>query len=206
MKYPNRSEEKKLFKKGFEFIAGIDEAGRGAWAGPVVAGVVVLPQKIFLPKVADSKILSAKTREKLFSEILAKAIDWAVGIVWQDVIDEIGIMEANIEAINQALSQLKIEPQFLLVDNLGRRKVKFFNDLPHKLIIDGDYKVTSIAAASILAKVTRDRIMIEYHQKYSVYNFAQHKGYGTKLHHSKLKIYGACQFHRKSFQPIKNLI
>ena len=205
MKYPNRREENILFKQGLEVVAGIDEVGRGAWAGPVVAGCVILPKKIYLPRVADSKILSAKIREKLFKEIVATAIDWTIGIVWQDVIDEIGIMEANIEAINQALTQLKIDPEFLLIDKLGRRQIKFFNSPPYKLIIDGDYKVTSIAAASIVAKVTRDKIMTEHSEKYPEYHFAQHKGYGTKLHHKMIKKHGPCHFHRKSFRPIKNL-
>lgn len=205
MKYPNRLEEKKLLKTGLEFIAGIDEVGRGAWAGPIVAGAVILPPKIFLPGLADSKLLSAKVREKIFQKIIAQAIDWSIGIVWQDIVDEIGIMEANLEAINQAIGQLKTEPQFLLIDYLGRKKIKFYNNLPYKLIVDGDYKVTPIAAASIVAKVTRDKIMTEHHRKYQLYGFAQHKGYGTRLHQKMLKTHGPCKFHRQSFKPIKNL-
>jgi ribonuclease HII len=205
MKYPNRSEEKRLFGQGLKLIAGIDEVGRGAWAGPIVAAAVILPQKVRLPQVADSKLLSAKRREKLFPKIIAQALDWSIGIVWQDVIDEIGIMEANLEAINQAISQLKTEPQFLLIDYLGRKKIKFYNDLPYKLIVDGDYKVTTIAAASVVAKVTRDKIMTQRHKKYPLYGFAQHKGYGTRFHQKMLKTHGPCKFHRQSFQPIKIL-
>lgn len=206
MKYPNRREENKLFARGLEFIAGIDEVGRGAWAGPIVAGVVILPKKIFLPGLADSKLLSAKTREKIFQKIIEQAVDWSIGIVWQDIIDEVGIMEANLEAINQAISQLKKEPQFLLIDYLGRKKIKFYNNPPYKLIVDGDYRVASIAAASILAKVTRDKIMTEHHRKYKLYGFAQHKGYGTRFHQKMLKTHGPCKLHRQSFKPVKGLM
>jgi ribonuclease HII len=208
MIYPNLFgwEEKKLWKKSFKGVVGLDEAGRGPLAGPVVSGAVLIKTKkfSFFP-IKDSKKLSAKKREEFF-KVLTKHpdLEWGIGIVSEKVIDKINIFQATKLAMKKAIGNLKIKNQkskidFLILD--GNMKL----DLPisQKSIIKADEKVFSCAAASIIAKVTRDRIMERYHKKYPKYRFDKHKGYPTKLHFKLLKKYGPCKIHRKSFKPIR---
>jgi ribonuclease HII len=192
--------ERKLNSLGHTLIAGVDEAGRGPLAGPVVAGAVILKSYKFTAYINDSKKLSAKKREEAFEEITRKAIV-GVGIVDEKVIDKINIYRATLKAMREALDNLEIPPDYVLVD--GRMKIP--TKCPIKCIIRGDAKSLSIAAASIVAKVTRDRIMTEYDSLYPQYGFARHKGYGTKEHMRSLETHGASPIHRFSFQPVKSL-
>lgn len=204
MKYPNFSEEKKLWRKSFEYVAGLDEAGRGPLAGPVVAAAVVIRKikyKIQSTEINDSKKLSPKLREKLYKLITKnKNIEWGIGIVSERTIDKINILEATKLAMIKAIKKLKVN--YLILD--GRMELD--SPIPQKSIIKADEKVFSCSAASILAKVTRDRIMVRYHRKYPEYRFDLHKGYPTKLHIKMLKKYGPCRIHRKSFRPVSRLI
>ncbi len=230
MNYPNLNEEKKLWKKGYKFVAGLDEAGRGPLAGPVVAGAVIFAKlkfknsnlktisksKFKIPKelsiIRDSKKLSAKQREEIY-EVLIKhpQIKWGIGIVSEKIIDKINILEATKLAMQKAVRNLVSRfshdrekngtVSFLLIDgNFGLDL-----DLPQKSIIKGDQKVFSVAVASIIAKVTRDRIMQKYHKKYPRYGFDKHKGYGTKAHFASLEKFGPCKIHRKTFWPVSGL-
>ena len=176
-------------------ICGIDEAGRGPLAGPVVAAAVCLPENCELLYVNDSKKLSEKKREELFDQIREKAVSYGIGIVGPDVIDEINILQADYEAMRIAVSQLKPQPEVLLNDAV-RIPGLSMKQVP---IIRGDAKSLSIAAASILAKVTRDRMMAEYDKIYPEYGFAGNKGYGSASHIEALKTYGPCPIHRRSF-------
>ena len=196
-----RLEGMKQFEKkyvDYTAICGIDEAGRGPLAGPVVAGAVILPKDCSILYLNDSKQVSASRREELFDEIQEKAIASAVGIVSPQRIDEINILQATYEAMHQAVEGLKITPDLLLVDAVT------IPAMPMKQvgIIKGDAKSVSIAAASILAKVTRDRMMVEYDALYPEYEFAKHKGYGSKVHIEAIQEYGPCPIHRRTF--IKN--
>jgi ribonuclease HII len=199
MGYPNLRQEKKLRRSGFCYIAGLDEAGKGAWAGPIVAGAVILDPKIKIKGIKDSKLLRRPQREELFEIITNSVIGWAAGIISEKIIDEMGIVKANTMAMEEAIKGLKIPPDFLLIDAI---KLPNLNT-PSLSVIDGDYKITSVAAASIIAKVTRDRIMEELSEKYPQYGFLHHKGYGTNFHYQMLCQYGATDIHRKSFEPIK---
>jgi ribonuclease HII len=211
MKYPNFVEEKKLRKKGYSFVAGIDEAGRGPLAGPVVAVAVNFQFPIFnkfsikqFSKINDSKKLTEKQREEIY-EVLIKhpQINFGVGIVSEKVIDKINILQATKLAMKKALRNLekKTKIDYLLIDgNFGLDAGK-----PEKSIIKGDQKVMSIATASIIAKVTRDRLMGKYHKKFPQYGFKKHKGYGTKAHFSSLEKFGPCKIHRKTFYPVSIL-
>ncbi len=201
MRYPNFSEERKLRKSGFRIVAGLDEAGRGPLAGPVVAGAAVIKIKKFnIDNVKDSKKLSARKREELY-KILTKhpAVKWGIGMVSEKVIDKINILEATKLAMKKAIKGLREKPDFLILD--GSFKLNL--PLSQKSIIKADEKVFSCAAASIIAKVTRDRIMDKYGKKYPRYRFDKHKGYPTKLHFRLLKKYGPCKIHRKSFGPVR---
>ena len=185
-------------------IAGLDEAGRGALAGPVVAAAVILPLQNkdsleTLKHVNDSKQLSAKKREYFYSRITNHALTYGVGIVSAKIIDEIGIISATKQAMKTAVSQLTPPADYLLID--GRIRLSTIS-LPQQSIIRGDSKSLSIAAASILAKVTRDRIMVEQGNLYPAYGFAQHKGYGTQLHRDQIEAVGPCTIHRYTFAPI----
>lgn len=177
------------------YICGIDEAGRGPLAGPVVAAAAVLPKDCQIFYLNDSKKLSEKKRDLLFDEIKEKAVAYGIGIVSPQVIDEINILQATYEAMRQAISQLNVIPEILLNDAVTIPGV----DIMQVPIVKGDAKSVSIAAASILAKVTRDRIMMEYDQIYPEYGFAKHKGYGTAAHIAALKEYGPCPIHRRTF-------
>ena len=199
MKYPNFREEKKLWRKGYKMIVGIDEAGRGPLAGPVVACAFCLSKNCSLP-VKDSKKLSAKQREKIYEMLKGNPnIEWGIGRVSEKVIDRINILEATKLAMRRAVRNLERKcsnADFLLIDgNFGINL-----NVPQKSIIKADEKVFSCAAASIVAKVTRDRIMLKYHKKYPDYRFDRHKGYGTELHRNLIKKRGFCDIHRKSFR------
>lgn len=191
--------EKKLKRQGYELVAGVDEVGRGPLAGPLVAASVVLPSDVNLPGLNDSKLLSAGQREKLFTLIRACAVAIGIARVGHKVIDRIGIGVANYLAMKLAVENLGLLPGYLLIDG-GRHKVDL--PIPQIGITGGDRKVASIAAASIIAKVTRDRLMVKYHAKYPDYGFNQHKGYGTKKHLERINRFGICPLHRKSFYPI----
>ena len=200
-----RLEQMKAYEQEYQWaglVCGIDEAGRGPLAGPVVAGAVILPADCRILYLNDSKKLSEKRREELFLEIKEKAVSWAVGIASPEEIDEINILQATYRAMRQAVGQLNPAPGVLLNDAVT------IPELPESLtqvpIIKGDAKSVSIAAASILAKVTRDHMMIEYDKIYPEYGFARHKGYGTKVHIEAIKEYGPCPIHRRTF--IKNFI
>ena len=193
--------EKDLYQKGLQNICGIDEAGRGPLAGPVVVGIAIMPENSMIEGVNDSKKVSEKKREKLYDLITQEAIAWNVGIADQNEIDEINILNATKLALTRAIDGLKIKPDLILVDALTNINTL---GIPYKSIIKGDAKEYSIAAASILAKVTRDRMMREYDEIYPQYGFSGHKGYGTAKHIAAIKEYGPCILHRKSF--IKNFI
>lgn len=182
------------------YICGIDEAGRGPLAGPVVAGAVVLPQDCEILFLNDSKKLSEKRREELFLEIQEKALSWSVGVVGPDVIDEINILQATYQAMRQAIGGLSVTPDILLNDAVTIPGVEVMQ-VP---IIKGDAKSVSIAAASILAKVTRDHMMAEYDALFPEYGFARHKGYGTAAHIAAIRELGPCPIHRRTF--IKNFV
>ncbi len=194
-----------LTKAQARFIAGLDEAGRGALAGPVVAAAVILPlaepeHLKELHEVNDSKQLTAKVRKHLFSRITQYALAYGIGAVPAVVVDEIGIIPATKQAMREAISHLTPAPQFLLID--GRIRLQTL-PTPQQAVIRGDAKSLSIAAASILAKVTRDRQMIEFDAQYPQYGFARHKGYGTAQHMAALDEYGPCAIHRFTFSPLK---
>jgi ribonuclease HII len=193
--------EENARKEGYNIIAGVDEAGRGPWAGPVVAGAVILPENIFINGINDSKKLTPQKREELFLEINKKALAVSTGICEVSVIDSVNILNATYIAMHKALSGLKIKPDIVFIDG---------NPVPHMgftqiSIVKGDSKSISIAAASIIAKVTRDRLMIELADIYPEYKFDKHKGYGTKKHRELLEIHGVSDIHRKSFKPVRDI-
>jgi ribonuclease HII len=190
-------EEQQLRNKGFQIIAGVDEAGRGPLAGPVVAAAVIFDEHYNNPKINDSKQIALIEREQLFIEIKNSALSYAVGVVGWKQIDEIGILNAAKLAMRQAVMKLNPIPDFVLTDAVAIN----IPEIPQKAIIKGDGKVFSIAAASIIAKVSRDRLMMDYHKKYPEYGFDQHMGYGTEVHLSAIKKHGACPIHRMSFAP-----
>ena len=188
--------EEEIHKKGIKYIAGIDEAGRGPLAGPVVVGAVIMKAESFIEGINDSKKISENRRESLYEKITEEAISWATGIVNENRIDEINILNATKEALTEAISKLSIKPELILVDALDKIDTL---DIPYISVIKGDAKMYSISAASIIAKVTRDRIMKTYDVLYPEYGFAGHKGYGTAKHIEAIKEHGLCPIHRKSF-------
>lgn len=183
------------------YICGIDEAGRGPLAGPVVVASVIMPRDSMIEGVNDSKKVSEKKREKLYEEIIEKAISYSVGIVDQKEIDRVNILNATKAGLTESIKGLEVKPEMILVDALTGIDTC---GIPYQSIIKGDAKSYSIAAASIIAKVTRDRIMRQWHEVYPEYNFIQHKGYGTAAHIAAIKEYGLCPLHRLSF--VKNII
>lgn len=193
--------ENKAFSSGFQYIAGIDEVGRGPLAGPVVAAAVILPDDFELYEVNDSKQLSAAKREELFDKIKSSALAIGIGIIDQDVIDSVNIYEATKLAMKEAVANLEITPDCLLIDAMTLDLA-----IPQEKIIKGDARSISIACASIIAKVTRDKMMEEYDLLYPGYGFAKNAGYGTKEHLNGLDTIGVTPIHRKTFAPIKNMI
>jgi ribonuclease HII len=193
--------EAEVRTRGFRVIAGLDEAGRGPLAGPVVAAAVVLPPKGNWTGVDDSKKLSPGQREKIFPLLYEKALGVGVGIVEAQEIDRLNILQASLKAMQLAVEKLPLPPDFLLIDGIHSLHLS----LPQQTIPKGDQRCLSIAAASIVAKVTRDRLMTAYHDQYPQYNFARHKGYGTKEHLQALRKYGCCPLHRQSFRTIYQL-
>lgn len=196
-----KEEELKLYENNIEYICGIDEAGRGPLAGPVVVGAVIFPKDSFIEGVNDSKKISEKKREKIYEQIIEEAISYSVGIVDQKTIDEINILNATKLGVKIALEGLKQRPDVIMVDALTNMDTL---GIPYISVVKGDAKNYSIAAASIIAKVTRDRIMREWDEIYPIYGFAKHKGYGTAEHIRIIKENGPCVLHRKSF--IKNFV
>ena len=188
--------ERRLWASGRTYVAGVDEVGRGPLAGPVVAAAVILPQDFDVLGIDDSKKLSPKKREELCAVIKEKALAWAIGWQGPEVIDAVNILEATKKAMAEALNGLSVRPQHVLID--GNFTVRAL-DLPQTAIVKGDANSTSIAAASILAKVTRDRYMEEMALQYPGYAFENNKGYGTKAHYDGLKAQGPCPIHRKTF-------
>lgn len=199
--------EREGLKKGFSCIAGVDEAGRGPLAGPVVAAAVIFPSSLSeklpadLNEVDDSKKLSAGKRETLYKIIISSAQSFGIGIVSEKTIDSINILKATTMAMEKAVSSLNPVPDYLLIDGITPIELK----IEQKLIIKGDSLSFSVAAASILAKVTRDRIMKEMHLLYPNYGFDQHKGYPTRLHLKKIVEFGPCPIHRRSFRGVKEV-
>ncbi len=197
---PDFSFENELKQKGYNYICGVDEAGRGPLAGPVCAAAVILPNDINIEGINDSKKLSEKKRELLFDEIIQKAISYSVAFASVEEIEEHNILNATFLAMNRAIEGLKVKPDFAIIDG---------NLLPKGIMVDasplvkGDSRSLSVAAASILAKVTRDRLLLEYDKDYPKYGFGSHKGYGTKAHIEAIKKYGVLKIHRKSF--LKNI-
>lgn len=210
---PTFNYENKLTNFGFSNICGIDEVGRGPLAGPVVAAAVIISSKLInksggFEKIKDSKKLSAKQREKWHKFLTeTEGVKWGIGIVSEKIIDKINILEATKLAMLEAIEKLAMRsagrPDFLLIDgNFTLEKL----DLNQKAVPKGDTKIISVAAASIIAKITRDRMMLKYAEKYPEYHFEKHKGYGTALHCEMIKKYGPCAIHRRSFEPIKTYV
>lgn len=193
---PDFTYEKAAMESGFKLICGVDEAGRGPLAGPVCAAAVILSEDTEIEGLNDSKKLSEKKREALYDIIKEKAVAYAIAYGTLEEIEELNILEATFIAMNRAIEGLKTKPDFALID--GNRVPKGIK-IPCETVVKGDAKSSSIAAASILAKVTRDRLLLEYDQQYPQYNFKKHKGYGTKEHTDLILEYGPCPIHRMSF-------
>lgn len=193
--------ENELYNKGIKYIAGIDEVGRGPLVGPVVTAAVILPKDFYDERINDSKKLTEKKRELLYDVIMENALSVGIGMSSAEVIDEINILEATKKAMLEAIDNLSIKPEHLLID-----AVKLDTTIPQTSIIKGDAKSLSIASASIIAKVTRDRMLVELDKLHPEYDFKHNKGYGTKKHIEALYKYGALSEHRKSFEPVKSII
>ena len=187
--------ENEIYDSGVSLICGVDEAGRGPLAGPVCAAAVILPRNIEIVGLNDSKKLSEKSREKLYDEICEKAMSFGIAFASVEEIEELNILNAAMLAMNRAIAQLEPQPELALID--GNRSSAI--EINSRCVIKGDAKCADIAAASILAKVTRDRYMLEMAEKYPEYHFERHKGYGTKLHYEALREYGPCEINRPSF-------
>jgi len=194
--------EKELWDTDIEYIAGVDEVGRGPLVGPVVTACVILPKNFSLEGLTDSKKLTEKKRDKYYDYIMENALSVSIGMMDEKVIDEVNIYEATKLAMYQAIDNSKIKPEHVLIDAMKLEKL----EIPSTSIIKGDAKSISIAAASVIAKVTRDRMMIELDKKYPMYGFASHKGYPTKKHVEALKEYGVLDNYRKTFNPVSKLI
>ncbi len=189
------SYELRAMEQGFKIVCGVDEAGRGPLAGPVYAAAVILPTGLQIPGLNDSKKLSEKKREELFDIITQKAISYSIGIATEREIDEINILNATFLAMKRAVDGLEICPDYAIIDGNREPHTGIFEET----VVKGDGKVMSVAAASILAKVSRDRFMLEMAEKYPQYQFEKHKGYGTKLHYEMISQYGVSPIHRRSF-------
>lgn len=187
--------ENEIYASGVKVLCGVDEAGRGPLAGPVCAAAVILPQKLEIRGLNDSKKLSEKQREELFSVICAEAVSYGIAFAEVEEIERLNILEATFVAMNRAIRKLSAVPELALIDGNRTKGI----EVPARAIVKGDGKCADIAAASILAKVTRDRYMLEMAEKYPEYHFEKHKGYGTKLHYEALREYGPSPIHRMSF-------
>ncbi len=216
---PDTLLEERGYRRGFKHVAGLDEVGRGPWAGPVVAAAVILPRGVIHPDIRDSKLLASKKREELAQWIKQEAIAWALGIVGPDEIDRINILQASLLAMSIAFARLRPAPELLLIDGQHKIPLEFFKatgeeesrgtachaptDYPKQIaIVKGDAVCHSIAAASIVAKVARDRLMTELDELYPEYGFRRHKGYGSAVHADALKRLGPTPIHRRSFSPV----
>ena len=193
--------ENELYKTGIKYIGGVDEVGRGPLVGPVVTACVILPENFYDERINDSKKLSEKKREELYDVIMENAISVGIGMSSEKVIDEINILEATKRAMKEAINNCSVKPEHVLID-----AVKLDIDIPSTSIIKGDAKSQTIAAASIIAKVTRDRMMYELDKKHPEYDFAKNKGYGTKKHIEALYKYGPLKEHRKTFEPVSSIL
>jgi ribonuclease HII len=211
MEYPSLKYEKRLWRKGLRVVAGIDEAGRGPLAGPVVAAAAYFtPGRIpkELKEVRDSKLIPEHKREALYRQIVKKAAGWSVGIVGNEAIDKVNILNATVRAMRIAVRKLKMKTDYIIIDGrFSERNLDYISDKANgaECIVRGDKHVFSIAAASIIAKVTRDRLMRRLAKKYPVYGFDIHKGYGTKAHYAALTRHGLCPLHRRTFFEVLNL-
>ena len=194
--------ERMYYDRGYQRIAGVDEVGRGPLAGPVLAAAVILPKEGIGEELFDSKKISPKKREDLCNLILSKALGVGIGTIGQEEIDLLNIFQATLKAMALAIESLPFPPDFILIDGPQGLSIPF----PQKPIRKGDQLSNSIAAASIVAKVTRDRMMLEWHQRYPHYNFARHKGYGTKEHRRAIQKFGVCELHRKTFRGVKEYL
>jgi ribonuclease HII len=194
--------ERMYYGQGYQRIAGVDEVGRGPLAGPVVAAAVILPKDGIGQKLFDSKKISSKKRENLYDLILSETLGVGIGMIGQEEIDLLNIFQATLKAMALAVKNLPIRPDFILID--GPQGLRL--PIPQKPIRKGDQLSNSIAAASIVAKVTRDRMMVEWHREYPQYNFAKHKGYGTKEHRRAIEKFGICELHRKTFRGVKEYL
>lgn len=191
--------ENLVYKQGFRKIVGIDEAGRGPLAGPVVAAAVVLPHKLLIPGVDDSKKLTASHRDKLYDVIMSEALAVGVGVCDNLMVDRVNILQATLRAMEIAVTGLPVLPDYLLIDGISKTSLL----LPQKTLKKGDSRSLSIAAASIIAKVTRDRMMVEYDSLYPGYGFAGHKGYGSAAHLAAITLLGPCPIHRVTFRGVR---
>jgi len=193
--------ENGIYAQGYQYIIGLDEAGRGPMAGPLVVAGVIFPKGYYDERINDSKQLSEKKREALYDLIIEKALAYSIQIIDVDEVDRLNVYRASQQGMLRAIKQIDIKPDFALSDAMP-----LGDAIEHLSLIKGDCKSMSIGAASILAKVTRDRIMKEYDKKYPEYHFKKHKGYPTKEHKEALKKYGACPIHRKSFKPVQDVL
>ncbi|MDD2670906.1 MAG: ribonuclease HII [Syntrophales bacterium] len=194
--------ESRARRSGFNLVAGVDEAGRGPLAGPVVAAAVVLPADYRNSEIRDSKQLSSKKRDEMYGILINEAVSFGLGVVESSVIDQMNILRASLLAMKEAVMNLSSGIDFLLID--GNQGIDL--PIPQQTIIDGESHSISVAAASIIAKVSRDRIMEIYHRQYPQYNFINNKGYGTEEHRRAIKIHGCCKLHRMSFKPVREAL
>jgi len=195
--FVNLELERALWSQGFAAVAGVDEAGRGPLAGPVVAAAVMFPQDLLLDDVNDSKQCTPRQREQLFAVIMEQALSVGIGMVDHEEIDRINILQATVLAMRKSLEHMTVQPEYAIVDGNSFRH----ETLRFRNVIKGDQKSFTIAAASIVAKVTRDRLMCEFDARFPQYGFARHKGYGTRQHIEAIRRYGFCDIHRRSFHP-----
>ncbi len=201
MEIDNYKYERELREKGITLIAGVDEVGRGPLVGPVVTACVILPEKFDLPHLTDSKKLTERRREILYKEIQEQALEIGIGIVDNEEIDRINILNATKKAMKMAINNCKVKPEHVLID-----AVKLDIDIPTTSIIKGDLKSITISAASVIAKVTRDHMLYELDEKYPMYDFKHNKGYPTKKHIEAIKEYGIIKEHRRSYSPVKEYV